>query len=103
MSKAVDNPTYAEIKDVLSATGFNVVAENKAYSKEKSNEPTTRGRLRVQLRNDDGTPINSKYPTRDSLLLYTAEMIPKLKTRTNPTSAAQQPCAAGGKKKGKKK
>lgn len=38
----------------------------------------------------------------DSLLVYTAEMIPKLKTRMNPTGGAQAP-AAGGKKKGKKK
>jgi len=68
VSKAVENPTYAEIKDVLTATGFNVLAENKAYSKEKSNEPTTRGRVRVQFRNDDGTPVNPKFPSRNFLI-----------------------------------
>jgi len=31
------------------------------------------------------------------------EMIPKLKTRMNPTAGPQQPAAGGGKKKGKKK
>lgn len=61
----MENPTYAEIRDVLQNTGFNVAAENKAYCREKSNEPAARGRVRVQLRNDDGTPVNPKFPSRN--------------------------------------
>ncbi|KAE8738821.1 hypothetical protein FOCC_FOCC015691 [Frankliniella occidentalis] len=96
--KAVENPTHQEIRDVG--------VENKLYSREPSKELLFRGRIRVQLKNDDGTPFNSLYPTRDSLLFYLGDTIPKLKSRANKPSGSeqsQQQSNAGGKKKGKKR
>lgn len=101
--KCVENPTYQEIRDVLSASGFMVGVENKCYSRERSKELLYRGRIRVQLKNDDGTPVNSEFPTRESLLLHLGDMIPKLKTR-NVKAGGDQPAAgsSSGKGKGKK-
>ncbi|XP_034247807.1 signal recognition particle 19 kDa protein [Thrips palmi] len=104
--KAVENPTHQEIRDVLIAAGMKVGVENKLYSRERSKELLFRGRIRVQLKNDDGTPFNSSFPTRDSLLLHLGEMIPKLKARVNRPSGSeqsQQQSSTGGKKKGKKR
>lgn len=105
--KAVENPTHQEIRDVLIAAGMKVGVENKLYSREPSKELLFRGRIRVQLKNDDGTPCNPAHPTRDSLLLHLGEMIPKLKARVNKPSGSeqnqQQQSNAGGKKKGKKR
>lgn len=42
-----------------------------------------RGRIRVELKNDDGTPIKAEFPNRESVMKYIAESIPKLKTRQN--------------------
>jgi signal recognition particle subunit SRP19 len=101
LAKAIENPNYQEIRDVLAAAGLTVGVENKAYSREKSHELNVRGRIRVHFRNDDGSLVNPKFPNRDALMLYAAEMIPKLKSRTNPQGA--KPQEQGGKKKGKKK
>ncbi|KAI0209922.1 hypothetical protein LSAT2_005357 [Lamellibrachia satsuma] len=66
-----------------------------------------RGRIRVHLKNDDGTPVKEQFPTRRSLLLYLGEMIPKLKTRQQSQSSAQasnqQQNVSNKKKKGKKR
>lgn len=61
--KAVENPTYQEIRDVLSAAGMKVGVENKLYSREKSREVLYRGRLRVQLKDDNGAALNPEFPT----------------------------------------
>lgn len=42
-----------------------------------------RGRIRVQIKNDDGTPVKPEFPTRESVMKYIGESIPKLKTRQN--------------------
>lgn len=42
-----------------------------------------RGRIRVEIKNDDGTPINPEYPSRESVMKFIVESIPKLKTRQN--------------------
>lgn len=42
-----------------------------------------RGRIRVQIKDDDGIPINSEFPSRESVMKYIGESIPKLKTRQN--------------------
>lgn len=61
---AVENPTYQEILEVVKASGFeNAEVENKQYSRECSKEWQFRGRIRVQLKNDDGTPINETFPS----------------------------------------
>lgn len=83
-----------------------VGVENKQYCREPSKEMLYRGRIRVQLRNDDGSPFNPSYPTRESLFFHVADMIPKLKSRVNKPSGSEQtpqPSNPGGKKKGKKR
>nr|ABR27967.1 signal recognition particle [Triatoma infestans] len=106
--KAIENPTYQEIRDVLSAAGMKVGVENKMYSRERSKELLYIGRIRVQLKNDDGTPLNSDFPTRNSVMLHLCTMIPKLKTRQGKSGAGDHGSQSGGgsggggsKKKGK--
>ncbi|XP_063698279.1 signal recognition particle 19 kDa protein [Culicoides brevitarsis] len=89
---AVDNPSYQEIKDVLGVTGLQFLVENKLYPRERSKELQCRGRIRVQIKNDDGQPIKEEFATRDSVLLYLGKSIPQLKSRQNrPNDAAAQP------------
>lgn len=66
--KAVDNPTHQEIRDVLVSVGLKVGVENKIYSRERSKEMLYRGRIRVQLRNDDGTPCSTEFPSSELFL-----------------------------------
>lgn len=60
---AVENPTCNEIRDVLVAAGFQVEFEGwKVFPRELMKyENTARGRVRVQLKNDEGVPLNEKY------------------------------------------
>lgn len=65
-----------------------------------------RGRIRVQLKNDDGTLFNAEFPTRDSLLFHLGTKIPLLKSRQSGRShdgAQSQPSTSGGSKKTKGK
>ena len=49
---------------MLSAAGMKVGVENKLYSRERSKEILYRGRIRIQLKSDDGLPLNPDLPTR---------------------------------------
>ncbi|XP_018569033.1 signal recognition particle 19 kDa protein [Anoplophora glabripennis] len=100
--KCVENPTHQEIRDVLVAAGMKVGVENKLYSRERSKELQYRGRIRVQLKNDDGSLFNSEFPTRESIMNHLGEMIPKLKSRLNK-GAGEQPLQSTGSNKGKGK
>ncbi|KAL4219497.1 signal recognition particle 19kDa [Mactra antiquata] len=103
--KSVENPSCAEIKDVLLAAGLMIGVENKTYCRELEHKDIKyRGRIRVQLKNDDGSLKYDKFPTRQSLLLYLGETIPKLKSRLHGGSASQQTTqqAQGGKSQKKK-
>ena len=70
------NPTYIEIRDVLSNAELAPIVENKKHPRERSNEIEFRGRIRVQLKNEDGTPFKEEFKSRksafigDGLLLY---------------------------------
>lgn len=70
-------------------------------------ELTHRGRIRVQLKNDDGTPFNPEFPTRESILFHLGTKIPMLKSRQSarPSESGEshQKSTAGGNKKGKGK
>ena len=102
-SCCIENPTHQEIRDVLLTTGLQVGVENKLYSRERSKEMLYRGRIRVQLRNDDGTPLKPEFPTRESVMKYVGESIPKLKTRQNrPTEQQPQVTNQSSNKKSKK-
>ncbi|KAE9555318.1 hypothetical protein FO519_001477 [Halicephalobus sp. NKZ332] len=104
-SKAVINPTCQEMYEIFNFEGLHVkVEKNKIYSREPDREEELRGRIRVQLRNDDGTFANEKFQNRESLMLHAAQLIPQLKTRTasgTPAPPTSQPQQSGGKKKKK--
>ncbi|CAH0559000.1 unnamed protein product [Brassicogethes aeneus] len=100
--KCVENPTHQEIRDVLLAANLKVGVENKIYSRERSKELLYRGRIRVQLKNDDGSLYNPSFPTRESIMLHLGDMIPKLKTRQTKSGGEQQQ-STGNKGKGKGK
>nr|XP_019525193.2 LOW QUALITY PROTEIN: signal recognition particle 19 kDa protein-like [Aedes albopictus] len=97
--QCVDNPSFQEIRDVMHSLNLNVIVENKQYSREKSKELAYRGRIRVQLRNNDGSPILKEYPSRDSLLVFLGKMIPQLKSRqgkpAEPLAQASSPDGGG--------
>ncbi|KAK0168328.1 hypothetical protein PV327_002145 [Microctonus hyperodae] len=104
-SKCVENPTHQEMRDVLIAAGLKVGVENKLHPRERSKELLYRGRIRVQLKNDDGTPVSPNFPTRDSLLNYLGTTIPNLKVRqgkqTSSEQSSQQSSTSSKKGKGK--
>lgn len=66
-----------------------------------------RGRVRVQLKNDDGTPFNPEFNSREQILLHLGTKIPLLKSRQSGRSGdsaqSHQPGTSGGNKKGKGK
>jgi signal recognition particle subunit SRP19 len=66
---AVENPTCNEIRDVLVNAGFNVEMEsNKVFPRELNKyDNISRGRLRVQLKNDDGTLFKPEFKNRNLL------------------------------------
>lgn len=111
--QCIENPTYLEIRDVLSVTNLRSAVENKEYPRELSRELQYRGRIRIQMRNNDGSPCNPELASRESLLKFIAEKIPQLKSRQNKSSDSFQASAApsqahhsgggGGHKKGKGK
>lgn len=111
--QCIENPTYLEIRDVLSVTNLRCAVENKEYPRENSRELQFRGRIRIQMRNNDGSPCNPELPSRDSLLQFIATKIPQLKSRQNKSSDSFQSSSApsqphhsgggGGHKKGKGK
>merc|ERR1711972_1235633 len=81
-AKAVENPTYQEIRDVLQAANFAVsVEEHKIYPRERSKEMLYRGKISVHMKNDDGTPKHPTYTNKKLMLNYLCENIPRLKTR----------------------
>ncbi|VVD05105.1 unnamed protein product [Leptidea sinapis] len=92
------------MRDVLLTTGLHIGVENKLYPREQSKEMMCRGRLRVEIKNDDGSPIKSEFVTRESVMKFIVESIPKLRTRQN-RPVEQQPQTnqpSNTKSKGKK-
>ncbi|CAL2029889.1 unnamed protein product [Caenorhabditis brenneri] len=103
---AVENPTSVEIHDVLAAVGFNPLLERtKCYPRDGERDYEVQGRVRFQLKNDDGTPKHAQK-TREEVFKMVADMIPKLKTRqpgyTAPVAGPSGAGAAGKKNKKKK-
>lgn len=80
--------------------------ENKQYPRERSKELNHRYRVRVQLKTDAGTPVNSDFPTRDSIMVHLGKMIPQLKSRQGAKAQEAQQAqqsTSGAHKKGKGK
>ena len=69
-NRSVDKPTIVEIYDVLTAANMKAGLEPKFYPRENSKEEEQRGRVRVQLKNDDGTPVNPAFPNRTSSIQF---------------------------------
>ena len=107
---AVENPLTSEILAVCRDAKLNTLPEDKVYPRELYKyDPAFRGRVKVLLKNADGTLCNEKLPDRKALMRYVATMIPKLKSRTQKSTASgsqassQQSKQGQGKKKNKKK
>ncbi|XP_057212151.1 signal recognition particle 19 kDa protein [Triplophysa rosa] len=104
VEKAVENPSCAEIRDVLTAAGLNVLVENKMYPREWNRDVQFRGRVRVQLKLEDGSLCQDKFSSKKDVMFYVAEMIPKLKIRSQKSGGADAGSQQGDAgKKGKKK
>ncbi|KAI6232973.1 hypothetical protein M3Y99_00957600 [Aphelenchoides fujianensis] len=105
--KAIPNPTAQEIFDILQHAGLKCeLNKTTMHPRDPNREPIARGRVRVQLKNDDGSPVDAKFKTRKDLMFYVAEKIPQLKSRQPDAVAAaavsagpSQAANAGGKKK----
>ena len=101
--KSCSDPRWQEIKDVLESTGtFEVVGQpDKVYPRELDKEtPANRGRVRYRI-----VAESTKFNSKKDILIFAAEMIPKLKSRTQKPAAqttSDQTTAGGKKKKGKK-
>lgn len=89
--------------DVLSTSGLQVIWERKIYCREKSKEGQYWGRVRIQLKNQTGEPLNPKFQSREDVMVFTAEKIPQLKSRTNPKHGQDVQQQQGKQGKGKKK
>ncbi|XP_064645308.1 signal recognition particle 19 kDa protein-like [Lineus longissimus] len=104
--KSIENPTYSEMRDVLANAGLTIGVENKVHPREQDpRDGRFRGRIRIQLREDDGTLKNENFPNRRSIMLHLGETIPKLKSRQQGGggSTTSQPQSSGGQKKQKNK
>uniref|UniRef100_T1J0P8 Signal recognition particle 19 kDa protein n=1 Tax=Strigamia maritima TaxID=126957 RepID=T1J0P8_STRMM len=101
--KCIENPNCQEIKDVLTAAGVSIVIEqNKMYPRDPNRDPNTKGRIRINLKNDDGSFVNPEFNSKTSILIYCADMIPKLKSRQLRTGTEQSQQSGAKKSKGKK-
>ena len=115
LEKCCEQPMCPEIAEVCRYLGFNHAIEHyKRYPRDWS----TGGRVRVQIKNEDGTPVKEEYATRKSIMIKCGELIPQLASRAarakqiEQVQQAQKAAAGGGagggggsssKKKGKKK
>ncbi|KAA8515985.1 hypothetical protein F0562_019164 [Nyssa sinensis] len=85
--KACENPTCAEIGDCCSHLKLSFAIEiDKAYPRDFMQ----RGRVRVLLKKEDGTPHNPAISSRKELMLRVAELVPRHPGRTKK----QEPAAA---------
>ncbi|KAL3693352.1 hypothetical protein R1sor_007003 [Riccia sorocarpa] len=104
-SLGVENPNYVEIRDCCNYLKLPCLEEpHKAYSRDFMQ----RGRVRVQLKREDGSLVNPAVPTRKALMLKVAELVPKhqgrAKKQQETSSSSGTSATSGGKgKSGKKK
>jgi len=79
-----DRPYPFEIKEAIEK-GMNLPCEleDKCYSRDF----WERGRVRVEYKNEDGTPKNPEFPTRRSILIECARLVPMHWGRTDGSSA----------------
>ena len=112
---AVVQPTVVELRDSAAHLGFEAEVESKMYPKDL----LRRGRVRVRLKNADGTFVKPEINTRMKLLRAVAELVPQhplrqkraqiaaaVAAKQQEKKASREAAAASGggssKKKGKK-
>mmetsp|Transcript_25456 Transcript_25456/g.45231 ORF Transcript_25456/g.45231 Transcript_25456/m.45231 type:complete len:178 (+) Transcript_25456:254-787(+) len=92
-SQCCANPTSLEIVHIANALKLPWVHERyKLYPRAfmlKPGQMMLPGRVRVQLWNEDKTPINEKIPTRTAFMKFAGENIPNLKIRHQRIQHAQ--------------
>ncbi|CDW57935.1 signal recognition particle 19 kDa protein [Trichuris trichiura] len=62
LAKAVENPTCSEIAEILKNIQLNVKIEKKMYPRDPNRDWQFQGRVRLQLRNADGSIVNPSLP-----------------------------------------
>ncbi|CAM0910530.1 unnamed protein product [Alopecurus aequalis] len=98
-AKACPDPTCMEIADSCGYLKIpHAVESDKAYPRDFFQV----GRVRVQLTNDDGSPVNPAIRTKKQLMIQIAELVPKHHGRTKKQEPAVGSVAPIKKKKNKK-
>ena len=65
-AKAVDNPLCTEIRDVCQSQQLGVEFEGtKHYPREVTKDQIHTGRVRVQIKKEDGSPLNENIRSRE--------------------------------------
>ena len=76
LSLAVERPSIFDLAEACQSLSLPFTVEpEKSYPR----DPTTRGRVRVQLRADDGKPLDATLKSKHNLLTAIATAIPSLK------------------------
>ncbi|KAK4470464.1 hypothetical protein MN116_006016 [Schistosoma mekongi] len=99
----VDNPKHSEVTMILGKLSLDYLLETKVHPKERDAfEPMNKWRVRVHLKNDDGSPVNEH---RQSLLTYLGKALPVVRSRRPATSnpSATEQSFQGKKNKRKRK
>uniref|UniRef100_A0A0E0E1J8 Signal recognition particle 19 kDa protein n=1 Tax=Oryza meridionalis TaxID=40149 RepID=A0A0E0E1J8_9ORYZ len=98
--KACPDPTCVEIADCCSHLKIpHAIELDKAYPRDFFQV----GRVRVQLKKDDGSPVNPAIKTKKQLMIQIAELVPKHHGRTKKQEPAASSTAGTSKGKGGKK
>ncbi|KFD48563.1 hypothetical protein M513_10574 [Trichuris suis] len=74
-------PAYLNSKKSVAEGRRVPLSKKKMYPRDPNRDWQFQGRVRLQLRNADGSIVNPSLPNRHSVFLYLCSMIPKLKTR----------------------
>jgi signal recognition particle subunit SRP19 len=93
-TKACENPTCVEINDCcLHLKLPSAIELDKAYPRDFMQ----RGRVRVQLKKEDGSPFNPAISTRKQLMMQIAELVPRHPGRTKKQEPASSSAAGASK------
>ncbi|KAH7316217.1 hypothetical protein KP509_21G083300 [Ceratopteris richardii] len=99
ISQSCENPTASEIGDCCAFLNLAFCIEpEKAYSRDGTGQ---RGRVRVQLKKVDGSPVNAEIPSRRVLMLKVADLMSKHRSRIKKGEAGASTTNTGGGKSGK--
>lgn len=84
-SAACEDPTVVEMLDCCKYLKLPAeIEQDKCYSRDW----LVRGRLRVQLKSEDGNPLNPEVSNRRTLLIRIAELLPKHPNRSKKGGTA---------------